>query len=101
MIKKPGDLTTGQRTTIAVLARLNSPLYGAYLMKEQLREIFKTGAAGGGKGLLARPDQLVLPQPHPRVRQTRRHPAPLPDLIWNTLETGTTSDLASHRTSCW
>lgn len=91
VIKKPGDLTPGQRTTIAVLARLNSPLYRAYLMKEQLREIFKTGAAGGGKGLLA---GLISWCSRSRIPEFVRLGATLRrfrDLIWNTLETGTTN----------
>lgn len=91
VIKNPGDLTCDQKTTIAVLARLNSPLYRAYLMKEQLREIFKAGDAGGGKSLLAgliswcarcRIPEFVT------LGRTLRH---FRDLIWNTLETGTTN----------
>lgn len=52
LIKNPADLTVNQRTTIAGLAKLNSGLYRAYLLKEQLRAVF---AAKGhhGKVLLA------------------------------------------------
>jgi hypothetical protein len=32
VIKNPGDLTSGQKTTIAALARINSPLYRGYLI---------------------------------------------------------------------
>jgi len=35
-----GCLTGDQRTTLAGIARANGGLYWAYLLKEQLREIF-------------------------------------------------------------
>ncbi len=37
LIKNPEDLTGGQRTTIASIAKDNKQLYRGYLMKEQLR----------------------------------------------------------------
>lgn len=49
MIKKSEDLTSGQRTTIAALAQLNSAPHRGYLMKEQLREIFKAGPAAASR----------------------------------------------------
>lgn len=42
--KKPQDLTERQQATLASIARTNQPLYRAYLLKEQFRQIF---AAGG------------------------------------------------------
>ncbi|MGH3801940.1 MAG: transposase [Pseudonocardiaceae bacterium] len=38
--EKPPNLTGDQRTTLAAITKTNSGLYGAYLLKEQLREIF-------------------------------------------------------------
>jgi transposase len=99
VIKNPGDLTSGQKTTIAALARINSPLYRGYLIKEQLREIFKAGP-GRGHALLA---GLISWSARCRIPEFARLGATLRrfrDLIWNTLETGTTNDLASHCTSC-
>lgn len=47
LLKNPGDLTMLQRTSLAGIARLNGPLYRAYLLKEQLRAVF---AAKGEQG---------------------------------------------------
>ncbi|MGH3902356.1 MAG: transposase [Pseudonocardiaceae bacterium] len=45
LLKNPPDLTGDQRTTVAMIAKTNIPLYRAYLLKEQLREVFAaTGA---------------------------------------------------------
>lgn len=50
--ENPPNLTGGQRTTLAAIAKLNSPLYRAYLLKEQLREAFATKGPHG-RALLA------------------------------------------------
>jgi transposase len=39
--KNPDDLTRRQTAKLADIARINKPLYRAYLLKEQLREIFR------------------------------------------------------------
>jgi transposase len=39
--KNPEDLTARQQAKLALIARVNSPLYRAYLMKEQLREAIR------------------------------------------------------------
>ena len=90
VIKNPADLTTGQRTTIAALARINSPLYRAYMMKEQLRDIFRTGGQRGKEllaGLISWASRCRIPEFSGLARTLRR----FRDLIWNTLETGTTN----------
>ncbi len=40
LLKNPPNLTGDQRSTLAGIARANGGLYRAYLLKEQLREIF-------------------------------------------------------------
>jgi len=45
--KNPGDLTTGQKTTLAELEAVNAELFRAYLLKEQLREVFRRKGAEG------------------------------------------------------
>ena len=45
--KNPGDLATGQRTTLAELEAVNAELFRAYLLKEQLREVFRRKGAAG------------------------------------------------------
>ena len=90
VVKKPGDLTTGQRTTIAALAAINSPLYRAYLIKEQLREIYRAGMERGKvllAGLLSWCSRCRIPEFVALGKTLRR----FRDLIWNTLETGTTN----------
>lgn len=52
LLKNPPDLTGEQRTTVAQIARTNKPLYRAYLLKEQLRQVFAV-AGHTGKQLLA------------------------------------------------
>jgi transposase len=47
LLKNPDALSGDQKTTLAVIAKINGPLYRAYLLKEQLREVF---AAKGDKG---------------------------------------------------
>ncbi|PZS30992.1 MAG: ISL3 family transposase, partial [Pseudonocardiales bacterium] len=39
LLKNPPELTGDQRTTVATIAKTNYPLYRAYLLKEQLREV--------------------------------------------------------------
>lgn len=39
--KNPEDLTRRQTAKLADIARINKPLYRAYLLKEQLREVFR------------------------------------------------------------
>lgn len=48
MLKNPGDLTMLQRTGLAAIAKLNSPLYRAYLLKEQLRAVLPPKATTDG-----------------------------------------------------
>jgi transposase len=39
--KNPADLTQRQAATLAGIAKTNAPLYRAYLLKEQLRQVFQ------------------------------------------------------------
>src|SRR6266511_5609672 len=45
--KNPENLTARQRAKLAWVATLNGPLYRAYLLKEQLREVFSLRGAAG------------------------------------------------------
>ena len=45
--KNPGDLTDRQACTLAGIAKTNAPLYRAYLLKEQLRQVFQLKGAAG------------------------------------------------------
>ncbi|MFE3938433.1 transposase, partial [Streptomyces goshikiensis] len=43
--KKPEDLTDRQRAKLSPIQSANKPLYRAYLLKEQLRQVFGPGGA--------------------------------------------------------
>src|SRR5213592_4546209 len=68
--KNPEDLTGRQRRKLAWIAKVNDRLDRAYLLKEELRLVFRLkgvrgdGAAGGVAG-------LGPALPHPRIRQAR------------------------------
>ncbi|MGH3899622.1 MAG: ISL3 family transposase [Pseudonocardiaceae bacterium] len=53
LLKNPPNLTGDQRTTLAGIAKDNGGLYRAYLLKEQLREIFACRDLSTAKVLLA------------------------------------------------
>ena len=52
LLKNPENQTGEQRTTVASIKKVNRRLYTAYLLKEQLREVFKV-RGDAGKKLLA------------------------------------------------
>jgi transposase len=85
--KKPENLTTGQRTALADIAKDNRQLYKGYLIKEQLREALHV-KGGHGKALLAGmiswAGRARIPEFAKLARTLRRF---LP-LIWNTLDHG-------------
>jgi len=45
--KNPEDLTERQQNKLAMIQRTNNKLYRAYLLKEQLRQVFQLRGAGG------------------------------------------------------
>jgi transposase len=52
LLKSPPNLTAGQRTTLAGIAKANGGLYRAYLLKEQLRAIFQAVELADARALL-------------------------------------------------
>lgn len=52
LLKDPSALTDSQRGTLALLEKLNSPLYRGYLLKEQLRAIYHPEARAQAAELL-------------------------------------------------
>ena len=52
LLKDPAALTESQQGTLALLARLNSPLYRGYLLKEQLRALYRPESAVHAPALL-------------------------------------------------
>jgi transposase len=87
LLKNPSDLTTLQRTTMAALAKTNSPVYRAYLMKEQIRDVFKVKGDHGEhllNGLISWAGHSKL-APFVKLARTIRHYRPY---ISNTLQHG-------------
>jgi transposase len=85
--KKPGNLTTGQRTALATISRDNKQIYKGYLIKEQLREALHV-KGNHGKALLAGvifwAARARIPE-FAKLAKTLRRFLPL---IWNTLDHG-------------
>jgi transposase len=97
--KNPERLSEPQRQTLAIIQKTNKPLYRAYLLKEQLREIVAVKGADG-KLLLAawlRWAGRSRLEPFVKLAKTiRRHL----ETIHNMLDTGLSNVWASHCTSC-
>ncbi|MGH8776760.1 MAG: ISL3 family transposase, partial [Jiangellaceae bacterium] len=69
--KNPEDLTARQAAKLADIAHSNQRLYRAYLLKEQLRQVF----ALNGRRPDRPPRRMVevgAPMPHPVIRETRQ-----------------------------
>jgi transposase len=93
LLKNPPDLTGDQRTTVAAIAKTNHPLYRAYLLKEQLREVFAAKGARGKQlltGWLSWAARSRIPEFVALAKTIKRF---LP-LIHNTLEHGLTNALS-------
>jgi transposase len=93
LLKNPPDLTGDQRTTVATIAKTNHPLYRAYLLKEQLREVFALKGTPGKQllaGWLAWATRSRLPEFVALATTIKRY---LP-LIHNTLEHGVSNALS-------
>ncbi|MGV0493556.1 ISL3 family transposase [Mycobacterium kansasii] len=85
--KNPPQLTGEQRSSLAEIAATNSALYRAYLLKEQLREVFRVKGATGRQllaGWLSWASHSRIPEFFALARSVRRYR----DLIWNTLDHG-------------
>ncbi len=50
--KNPECLTDNQKLTLASISKTNNRLYRAYLLKEQLRQVFKAGSKEDGMAIL-------------------------------------------------
>ena len=85
--KNPPDLTTEQRTSLAQIADTNRTLYRAYLLKEQLREVFRVKGTEGRHllaGWLSWASHSRIPEFVALARSIRRYR----DMICNTLDHG-------------
>jgi transposase len=84
--KNPADLTGEQKTSMAEIAATNKALYRAYLLKEQLREVFRVKGRKGRQllaGWLTWASHSRIPEFVALARSIRRYR----DLIHNTLMT--------------
>jgi transposase len=85
--KKPQNLTAGQRTALAGIARDNKQLYKGYLIKEQLREALRARGAHG-KALLAGVIFWAVRSRIPEFAKLAKTLRRFLPLIWNTLGHG-------------
>lgn len=85
LLKNPDKLTGTQRTTLASIKTTNDPLYRAYLMKEQLRDVFVQKGIRGRRlllGVISWASHSQIPE-MVALAKTLRH---FQDLIYNTLD---------------
>jgi transposase len=85
--KNPPFLTGEQRSSLAAIADTNRTLYRAYLLKEQLREVFRVKGTGGRHllaGWLSWASHSRISEFVDLARRIRRYR----DLIYNTLDHG-------------
>jgi transposase len=85
--KDPADLTGEQRTSLSEIAVTNRTLYRAYLLKEQMRDVFRVKGRKGRQllaGWLSWASHSGIPEFVTLARSIRRYR----DLIWNTLDHG-------------
>ncbi|MCB0933994.1 MAG: transposase [Mycobacterium sp.] len=85
VLKNPAALTGEQRTSLASIATTNNTLYRAYLLKEQLREVFRVKGRTGRQllaGWLSWASHSRILEFVALARSIRRYR----DLIWNTLD---------------
>ena len=95
VLKNPAHLTGSQQESLAWVKATNGPLFRAYLIKEQLREVFKVKGERGRRllaGVIAWASRSRLPEMVDLARKLRR----FRDLIANTLDSGVTSALAEN-----
>jgi transposase len=95
VLKNPRNLTGGQQESLAAIKTTNGPLYRAYLIKEQLREVFRVKGIHGRRllaGVIAWASRSRLPEMVDLARKLRR----FHHLIGNTLDSGVTSALAEN-----
>jgi len=97
--KNPDNLTDAQQLRLAEIAQVNKPLYRAYLLKEQLREVFATRGVNGAAllgGWLRWAARSKIPEFVDLARRIRLYFKP--DIL-NTLAYGLSNEWASHCTS--
>jgi transposase len=85
--KNPPELTGEQRTSLAEISVTNRTLYRTYLLKEQMREVFRVKGTKGREllaGWLSWASHSRIPEFVTLARSIRRYR----DLIWNTLDYG-------------
>jgi transposase len=97
--KNPADLSGDQKTSLAAIQATNKTLYRAYLLKEQLRAVFRVKGEHGHTLLAG----WLWWASHSKITEftdLARRLRPYRQLILNTLDHGLSNGLVSHCTSC-
>src|SRR5262249_15498075 len=88
LLKNPRELNHDQKATMSGIQRDNARLYRGYLLKEQLRYVFRADNESTAKSLLGGWLAWTRRSRLPEFTQLARTVDEFRDLIWNTLETG-------------
>jgi transposase len=99
LLKNLLELNPDQKAALAGIQRDNARLYCGYLLKEQLRYVFRADAESTAKSLhggwLAWAKRSRIPE----FTQVARKVEHFRDLIWNTLEAGGLSNAVLEATN--
>lgn len=99
VLKNPTNLTTGQRSTLAQIKRINAPLYRAYLIKEQLREAFRLKGAEGRKllnGVISWAQRSRLPEMEKLARTLKTYRATINNTLDSAVSNGRVEAMNTH-----
>jgi transposase len=94
--KNPGGLSPGQRQSLAQIAAGNKQLYKAYLMKEQLREVFSAKGERGSSTSVSRVCRVGQERRPGTVRWRAAPPAHIDDMSVETRAYRLSFVLAHH-----
>lgn len=94
LLKNMLELTSDQKATLAGIQRDNKILYRAYLLKEQLRFVFRATTPSQAKSLLGGWLAWVKKSRIPEFAAVAASVEKMRDLIWNTLSAGLSNALS-------
>ena len=99
LLKNLHELSPDQKATLAGIQRDNRTLYRGYLLKEQLRQVFRTGSASTAKSLLGGWLAWARRSRIPELTHVARTIEHFRTLVWNTLDAGGLSNAVLEATN--
>ena len=101
LLKNLLELNPDQKATLAGIQRDNARLYRGYLLKEQLRYVFRAGTVSSAKSLLGGWLAWARRSRIPEFTHVARTVDHFRDLIWNTLDAGGLSNVWASHCASW